>query len=109
MRKRPDNVSENPAMNPTRTWDDTREVRMRIHLMTKAFSPEQKEFARLLLDGDWHEMDSHRASTVTFFNNMSSAHGYLNMIDIDNNRCSLTPAARVILSRVLFDDYRYED
>jgi hypothetical protein len=108
MRDKPDNISENPASNPDRKWEDTAEVRMQLHLTTKIIPKDRLDFLKSLTDGAWHDMDSRQAPIAIFFNKMSEASDYVDIVEIRDHRCALVTAAREILRKVLSDDYRGE-
>jgi hypothetical protein len=66
MRDKPDNISENPASNPDRKWEDTAEVRMQLHLTTKIIPKDRLNFLKSLGDNAWHDMDSHQTPMAIF-------------------------------------------
>lgn len=81
-------MSENPALNPTREWTDSPEVRADLHSITKKASAERLAVLRRLLDGPIHGATAEEEQLASFFNRASEAFGFVAMIDITHGRCT---------------------
>jgi hypothetical protein len=96
---------ENPALNPTRKWDDTPEVRLHLRFIVK------KHVARIgllrrLIEGPVRGMSQEDVDGVVFLNEIANAYGYVDLIVDDGDVHVLDPGARAQLPTVLSADYR---
>lgn len=94
-------IWENPALNPTRRWADTDEIRVDLQLLVKGTPSERVALLRRLIDGPIREMKADEEAVAVFFNKVSAAFGFVDMIHIGDNYCSLTPGVREPLVKVL--------
>ncbi|WNV83965.1 hypothetical protein [Umezawaea sp. Da 62-37] len=100
-----ENISENPALNPTRKWEDDPEVRMHLRFITKN-RVDHVNLLKRLLEGPIDDLNNEDVERVVFLNKIAEAYGYINLIIVNGNRSSLDPGARKQLSTVLSAEYR---
>lgn len=102
-----ENVWENPALNPTKTWEDTVEVRNELSLIVNGSTPQDRvDFLRELSNSSELELsDSRHQELATFFNKVSAAFGFVPMIEFDGNYCRLNPGIVAPLSAVFSPSY----
>lgn len=103
----PDNFWENPALNPTRTWEDSLDVRNELSFIVRGSTPADRlDFLReLLTAGELKLDDSRRRESSTFFNKIATAFGFVPLIDFDEDSCRVTFGAVAPLRKVFSSSY----
>lgn len=97
-----DDVWENPALSPTRIWEDSRDVRNELSFIVYGSTPaERVDFLReLLAVGELRLDDSQYRELSIFFNKVAQAFGFLPIIELDGETCRLTPGVIAPLGKV---------
>lgn len=103
----PDDVWENPALHPTRIWEDSRDVRNELSFIVHGSTPADRlDFLReLLAVGELELNDSQHQELSTFFNKVAQAFGFVPIIELDGETCRLTPGAIAPLRKVFSSSY----
>jgi hypothetical protein len=94
-------IFENPALNPTREWLDTPEVRIELQLLVKGTPSDRVDLLRRLVRGTICDMTAKDRELAEFFNAVSTAFGFVPMIQIEDDCCRLVPGAHIMLSEML--------
>lgn len=89
--------AENPALDPTRQWENTPEVVTDLHLLIKRLSPERLDLLRTVADSPHVQVTKTEEAQATFLNKVAEAFGFVPMITIDGRTCSLVPEIRAPL------------
>ncbi|NIH79149.1 hypothetical protein [Amycolatopsis viridis] len=105
-----EDVSANPALNPTRRWEDSVGVRNELSFIVQGSTPADRiDFLRELLDAGEMELSGSRPRELAvFFNEVAAAFGFVPMIEFGAESCRLTPDVMAPLRTVLSPSYRPE-
>ncbi|MFD4191720.1 thioredoxin domain-containing protein [Amycolatopsis thermoflava] len=103
----PDDVWENPALNPTRTWEDSVAVRNELSFIVHGSTPRGRvDFLRQLLEaGELEVSDPQRHEWALFFNKVARAFGFTPMIEFSGETCRLTETVVAPLRKVFSQNY----
>ncbi|NIH80129.1 hypothetical protein [Amycolatopsis viridis] len=101
-------VFENPALNPTRRWEDSVDVRNELSFIVHGSTPVDRiDFLRELVEvGEMQLSDSRSRDLAKFFNKVATAFGFVPMIEFSGESCWLTPEVVAPLRTVLSPAYR---
>lgn len=91
---------ENPALNPTREWEDTPEIRIELGLIVKAHA-EEASVLHELLSGPIRDMTAEDRRHAAFLNQVAQAFGFVDLVRVDGNSGDLTGGVREPLAAVL--------
>ncbi|TCP54797.1 hypothetical protein EV191_1024 [Tamaricihabitans halophyticus] len=106
----PEKYHENAGLNPIRHWEDTAEVRMELcHIVRGSTPADRVQFLEQLVDGKKKPMTKQDLDYAVFFNKVAEAFGFVDIIDISTEGCSIVRGAQEPLRKVFSDDYQFGD
>ena len=100
---------ENPALDPTRLWEESPEVEMELTLLVGGIRKRARErwgtdlaqFLTALLDSGAAAVGGEDEQVVDFVNANATAFGFLPLIERHGETCSVTSGAHQPLRRAL--------